>query len=179
MKQIIFLLLLTLTFAVECSTVEQLEVPSTNVFTTSKQIAFPNGESTSLSLDICVKNATKPIHVSVYDNCKENEFADLLMSFDTQATCDESIPLDILPEKNHLFYLDIVVSEIVEYQISISPIKDDNNDNEETDPMKEYGKYIIVAVCLVCVGFVAIILAIVASRKHKKDEESKYQPVDE
>ena len=177
----LFLLIFYLIYAtnaVECSTIEQLEVPSTNTFTTSKQIVFSGTESSPLSLNVCVHNATKPIQVKVYDSCNENTFTDMLMSFETEANCDESLPIEIIPEKNHYVYLDIIVTESVEYQISISLLStEESKDAEDTNIMKTYGKYIIVGICLVCVGLVAILLAIIASRKHKKDEESKYQEI--
>ena len=173
---IVILSFITVTNAVVCSEVEKLPVPSINKYTTSKQLAFTNENIPLLSLDVCVNDTNIPIHVIVYDYCINDTFTDSLLSFETQASCNESLPLEIPPNKDHIFYLDITVTKEVEYQIEISPITSTTSENNSVN-MQTYAPYIIVGVCLISVGIVSIILAIVASRKHKKDEQAQYQDI--
>ena len=169
-KLLLITFLLTFSHAIDCSAVEELEMPSVHTFNTSKQISFHSGEASKFKLQVCVLESTGNVHVGVYDKCYDNEFKEELVVFETHQTCEDPFYIDITPEVNQLFYMNISISENITYQVGIS--------TEETDEpidINQYVPYILLGICLVCVGLMAIILAIVSSHRNKKLQEEQIE----
>ncbi|GAB1224333.1 hypothetical protein ENUP19_0191G0004 [Entamoeba nuttalli] len=172
----IWLLITFINFSIafNCSSVDKLTIPSTNILNTSHILFFKSSSDQTLSLLVCTLSDTQ-VHVTIDNTCNENGLSNELQTIDTKTRCDDSPLIQIFASKDETFYFNITVSSESDYQISIS-VSNSNNDNQS---IKDYVTYIIMGILLCVLIITSLFVAFLADCRHKKEvsEQHKSQVV--
>ncbi|ELP90534.1 hypothetical protein EIN_019130 [Entamoeba invadens IP1] len=151
----------------DCSTIDRLDIPCAKEFTESTLLRLEADADETLSILICSHSTERPVEIEVFEECTSEGFQSLKDSYSSR-TCKGSSSLKKEVTKGQHAYLNITIPENTTYEVSIQVVE-----INDKNFFKKYFKYFVIAAITIILCLWALLVAVIASRKHKKDSKKE------